>query len=45
MDESLFTQEMRDEDAPAMAALMNARRFIIEPDSLFGVPPSGGLCA
>jgi hypothetical protein len=29
MDESLFAQEMRGEVAPAMAALMNARRFMI----------------
>src|SRR5262249_2161001 len=36
--ESLFAQELRDEVMPAkppaaMAALINARRFIVEPDS------------
>src|SRR5687767_14338660 len=47
--ESLLAQELSDEVTPAkppaaMAALINARRFMIEPDSfLFVVPPSGGF--
>src|SRR5262245_49232355 len=46
--ESLFAQELSDEVTPArlpaaMAALMNARRFMSDLDSLLIVPPSGGL--